>query len=152
MLVRYQIPYKIYGGLSFFARKEIKDAIAYLRVIVNQDDDFSFQRIINEPKRKIGPSLINKLRILANDNKISLFKAIDQNVGSGIGVEALKNFKTKILYLNSLVNNMPLPKLLDLILDETGYIESLKKDEDSYEDRIDNLKELKSVLKEAEPN
>lgn len=150
MLVRYQIPYKIYGGLSFFARKEIKDAIAYLRVIVNQDDDFSFQRIINEPKRKIGPSLINKLRILANDNKISLFKAIDQNVGSGIGVEALKTFKTKILHLNSLVNNMSLPKLLDLILDETGYIESLKKDEDSYEDRIDNLKELKSVLKEAE--
>ncbi len=64
-LIKYQIPYRIYGGLSFFARKEIKDMIAYLRVMIYPEDDFSFMRIVNEPKRKIGSALLEKLNLHA---------------------------------------------------------------------------------------
>ena len=151
MLIRYQIPYKIYGGLSFFARKEIKDMIAYLRVLIHPDDDFSFRRIINEPKRKIGPALLEKLAIQAQMNKTSLFKCIDiYNMSTGMGVVALKSFKSVMDTITAQINNVRLMDLIDMILSETGYEEALKKDEDTYSDRIGNIKEFKSVLKEAE--
>lgn len=150
MLVRYKIPYKIYGGLSFFQRKEIKDIIAYLRVIINNNDDFSFRRIINEPKRKIGPALLEKLSIISNDNNISLYMAIDYIKASGLGVTALKEFKVIIESIKAQINNIKLSDLVDIILNETNYEESLKKDEDTYKERLDNIKELKSVLREAD--
>lgn len=150
MLIRYQIPYKIYGGLSFFARKEIKDIIAYLRVLVHSDDDFSFRRIINEPKRKIGPALLEKLSIEAKNNNVSLYDAIPTISGSGIGITALKAFKDVMDTIRAQIENVCLRDLVDLILENTGYEEALKKDEDSYHDRIGNVKELKSVLREAE--
>lgn len=151
MLVKYQIPYKIYGGLSFFARKEIKDLIAYLRLIVHPDDDFSFRRIINEPKRKIGPTLLEKLSIHAEENNLSLFDSIDTyDKSSGMGVVALRSFKMLIETIKAQLENVRLMDLVDMIVTETGYDEELKKDEDTYDDRIGNIKEFKSVLKEAE--
>ncbi len=150
MLVRYQIPYKVYGGLSFFSRKEIKDIIAYLRVIIHPEDDFSFRRIINEPKRKIGPALIEKLTQVAFSNQTSLYLSIDTYSGKGQAVEALKNFKEVLDSIHAQVNNVRLKDLVDIILKETGYEEALKKDMDTYDDRMGNIKELKSVLKEAE--
>ena len=150
MLVRYQIPYKIYGGLSFFSRKEIKDIVAYLRVIVFKNDDLSFRRIINEPKRKIGPKMIENLTNVANENNISLFEAIDSYEGKGMAVDQLKHFKSIINDIASQIENVKLKDLVDIILENTGYEAELKKDEDSYEDRIENIKELKSVLKEAD--
>ena len=150
MLVRYQIPYKIYGGLSFFARKEIKDIIAYLRVIVYKDDDISFRRIINEPKRKIGPKMLENLTNIANENNLSLFDSIEKYYGKGIAVDALNNFKSVINDIKAQLENVKLKDLVDIILENTGYEAELKKDEDSYEDRIGNIKELKSVLKEAD--
>lgn len=150
MLIRYQIPYKIYGGLSFFSRKEIKDMIAYLRVIASPQDDFSFRRIINEPKRKIGPSLLEKLTEEAVKQNTSLYLSIDAYTQGGVGVPALKNFKKVMDSIRSQVEEVSLKELVDLILSSTGYEEALKKDEDSYADRIGNIKELKSVLKEAE--
>lgn len=150
MLVRYQVPYKIYGGLSFFARKEIKDIVAYLRVIVYKDDDISFRRIINEPKRKIGPKMLENLTNIANENNISLFDSIEKYYGKGIAVDALNNFKSVINDIKAQLDNVKLKDLVDIILENTGYEAELKKDEDSYEDRIGNIKELKSVLKEAD--
>lgn len=150
MLVRYQIPYKIYGGLSFFARKEIKDIIAYLRVIVYKNDDISFRRIINEPKRKIGPKMLENLTNIANENNLSLFDSIEKYEGKGIALDALKNFKSVINDIKAQLDNVKLKDLVDIILENTGYEAELKKDEDSYEDRIGNIKELKSVLKEAD--
>lgn len=150
MLVRYQIPYKIYGGLSFFARKEIKDIIAYLRVIVYKDDDISFRRIINEPKRKIGPKMLENLTNIANENNISLFDSIEKYEGKGIALDALKKFKSVVNDIRAQLDNVKLKDLVDIILENTGYEAELKKDEDSYEDRIGNIKELKSVLKEAD--
>lgn len=151
MLIKYQIPYKIYGGLSFFARKEIKDIIAYLRIIVHPDDNFSFLRIINEPKRKIGPALIEKLSIHSQELNKSLFESIETyNKSAGLGVIALKSFKMVIDSIKAQLENVRLMDLVEIILKETCYEEELKKDEDSYEDRIGNIKEFKSVLKEAE--
>ncbi|MCI5582647.1 MAG: UvrD-helicase domain-containing protein [Anaeroplasma sp.] len=150
MLIRYQIPYKIYGGLSFFSRKEIKDVVAYLRLLVNPYDNLSFRRVINEPKRKIGPSLLDKLEKLAYEKQLSLYNAIEFYEGSGLGYTALKDFKEKIDSISAQIENVKLLDLIDIILDETGYQEALRKDEDTYQDRIDNIKELKSVLKEAE--
>ena len=150
LLVRHKIPYKMYGGLSFFARKEIKDMIAYLRLLSNNDDNFSFRRIINEPKRKIGPALIEKLSNIAELNNKSLLEAIDDYSGSGLAYNALKDFKKIIKSLSAQINNVNLKDLIDLLLENTHYEDELRKDEDSYQDRMANIKELKSVLKEAE--
>ncbi|HHW7570061.1 ATP-dependent DNA helicase rep [Mannheimia haemolytica] len=76
LLMQNRIPYKISGGTSFFARAEIKDMMAYLRLVVNQDDDAAFLRIVNTPKREIGAATLEKLGILANEKQISLFEAI----------------------------------------------------------------------------
>ena len=149
VLVRNNIPYKIYGGLSFFSRKEIKDMIAYLRLIIHNDDDFSFRRIINEPKRKIGDVTIKKLDDIKLINNCSLFEAIDYYEGSGAAANNLVRFKTVIDEIKTKVNEIQLPKIIDLILEKTGYEEALKQDEDTYLDRLENIKEFKSVLKEA---
>ncbi|STY63583.1 DNA helicase Rep [Mannheimia haemolytica] len=76
LLMQNRIPYKISGGMSFFARAEIKDMMAYLRLVVNQDDDAAFLRIVNTPKREIGAATLEKLGILANEKQVSLFEAI----------------------------------------------------------------------------
>ncbi|MFU2097424.1 DNA helicase Rep [Mannheimia haemolytica] len=76
LLMQNRIPYKISGGTSFFARAEIKDMMAYLRLVVNQDDDAAFLRIVNTPKREIGAATLEKLGILANEKQVSLFEAI----------------------------------------------------------------------------
>ena len=150
-LIKHQIPYIIYGGMSFFSRKEIKDMVAYLRLLINYDDNFSFRRIINEPKRKIGPSLLEKLEACAKDNNVSLFNSIDIYDGSGLGVKALKDFKKMIESIYKTLDNQELPDLIDILLSETGYENYLRTtlDEDQFSDKIQNIKELKSVLKEA---
>jgi len=150
ILIRYQIPYKIYGGLSFFARKEIKDMIAYLRLLVHSDDDFSFKRVVNEPKRKIGTQVLNKLHEIAISNNSSLYEAIPYYTGKGQGATSLLEFKNIIDSIAAQIENIPLKKLIDLIIKETQYDMELKKDEDTYLDRLANIKEFQSVLKETE--
>ena len=148
VLVRYQIPYTMYGGLSFFQRKEIKDLVAYLRLMVNYNDDFSFKRIVNEPKRKIGNSSIDKLSVIASEHNISLFEAIDYMDGKP--ASKLKEFKEIIISLENCIESSKLKDLVDIVIEETGYLESLKNDMDTYDDRYSNLKEFRSVLKEAD--
>ena len=149
MLIKYQIPYKIYGGLSFFARKEIKDMIAYLRVLVHPDDDFSFMRIINEPKRKIGSVLLEKLNMHANLNNLSLFNSIPTFEAKGIGVKALIEFHKMMTSIREQLNNIPLKNIIDILLEETGYKDMLLV-EDPENERIGNIYELKNVLKETD--
>lgn len=149
LLIKYQIPYKIYGGLSFFARKEIKDMIAYLRVIVYPEDDFSFLRIVNEPKRKIGASLLEKLHGHANYENCSLYQSIPTFDGKGAGYNGLKDFYNTIQSIKEQVNNVPLMKLIDIILEETGYKAMLAVDDPEHE-RLENVYELKNVLKETD--
>ncbi len=148
-LIKNKIPYKIYGGLSFFSRKEIKDMISYLRVIIYPEDDFSFIRIINEPKRKIGSALLEKLTIHANSNNLSLYEAIPTFEGSGVGFKALKNFYKMIEDIKAQLNNIPLIKLIDIIIEESGYKNMLNLEDPDHE-RLENIYELKTVLKETD--
>ena len=106
-LVKERIPYRIYGGLSFFARKEIKDIIAYLRLLINHNDDFSFGRIINEPKRKIGDAIITKLKQASEENgNLSLYDSIPYYVGSGQGATNLREFKEKMDSIYATIENV----------------------------------------------
>ena len=142
ILVKNQIPYVIYGGLSFFARKEIKDVVAYLRLILNNDDNISLLRIVNEPKRKIGGTTLEKLDKLASENEISLFQAIDL-----LNNNNLNEFKKLIISLSNEVLNMSITKFYDLVLMKTGYLDYLKANDE--EERIENVNEFRSVLSEA---
>lgn len=151
-LNKYRLPYEIYGGISFFSRKEIKDICAYLRLIISHDDDFSFERIVNEPKRKIGPAMISKLKDNRNLNNQSLFDSIDSLSASGNGYNSLIDFKFTILELEEDLNNNEeaLTNIVDKILDKTGYRKMLKESGEDGEDRLENIKELKSLIKEYE--
>jgi len=151
-LIKYKIPYEMYGGISFFSRKEIKDICAYLRLIVNQNDDFSFERIVNEPKRKIGPAMISKLREEGIKNHCSLFDAINNLSTSGNGYNSLIDFKFTILELREDLDNkdMEFIDIIDKIIEKTGYKAMLKESGDEGEDRLNNIMEMKSILKDAE--
>ncbi|MGM9972310.1 MAG: ATP-dependent helicase, partial [Anaeroplasmataceae bacterium] len=150
--VKYKIPYIIYGGISFFQRKEIKDMIAYLRLIVNHSDDFSLKRIINEPKRKIGAALLSKLSDKALEYNVSLFDAIDYLDRKGQGYTSLLDFKFKIIELLDDLNNEEndITKIIDIILEKTGYYDMLKELGEEGNERLDNVRELKTVIKEAD--
>lgn len=151
VLIQNHIPYKIYGALSFFSRKEIKDMIAYIRVIVNSEDDFSFSRIVNEPKRKIGNAILEKLAMHAGTLGLSLFDAIPSFTSNAQGGKALKDFHKMMISFKEQIENIPLHKLIDLLLDETGY-KTMLITEDPENERLDNIYELQNVLKELEEN
>lgn len=144
LLLKYQIPYKIYGNISFYSRAEIKDMIAYLKLIVNHDDDFAFLRIVNVPRRKIGPTTISKLTDIKNIQETSLFEAIDV-----LDNDNLNKFKKLILELSDELNNLKnLPDIIDIICEKTGYFDELKRlnDEEVAIDKINNVKEFKSYI------
>ncbi len=150
ILVKYQMPYKIYGGLSFFSRKEIKDIIAFLRLIVDNNDDFSFKRIANIPKRGVGDGILNKLSTVAINKSLSLFDAIAFYTGKGQGANGLIDFRGIITSISAQIENVSLVDLIDMILKEANYEAELKSDMDTYDDRMQNIKEFKSVLKETD--
>ena len=133
------------GSVYFYNRKEIKDLMAYLKLIYNKDDDVSLTRIINVPRRKIGKVTIDKLISKANDLNCSMYDAID----SGKELE----FKNIISYLRENKDNYTLTKFIDLILEKTGIIKELE-EENSIEaqTRIENLNEFKSIAYQFEEN
>ena len=139
--VKHNIPYIIYGGVGYYSRKEVKDIIAYLRLIVDLNDDFSFKRIVNVPKRKIGEKVLGDLTNISISRNVSLFEAIDYSNNN-----LLLNFKKLILDLQDDLKHVSLDHLIDLILDKTLYLNMLEQAEE--EDRIDNVKELKSIMKD----
>ncbi|MBE6149741.1 MAG: ATP-dependent DNA helicase PcrA [Firmicutes bacterium] len=137
-LVLNNIPYKVVGSVYFYNRKEIKDLMAYLKLIYNKDDDVSLLRVINVPRRKIGKVTIEKLKKEANLNNCSLYDAIKES-------KELE-FKNIIEELRSKKDDMSLSDFVDLVLEKTGLIKELE-DEKTIESetRIENLKEFKSV-------
>ena len=137
-LVLSNIPYKVVGSLYFYNRKEIKDLMAYLKLIYNKDDDVSLLRVINVPRRKIGKVSIDKLKEKANLENSSLYDAITD------GKEL--EFKKLIEELRSKKDDMSLSDFVDLVLDKTGLIKELEEENSiESETRIENLKEFKSV-------
>lgn len=152
VLLRQGIPYTIYGGLSFFARKEVKDILAYIRLIIDYDDSFSFKRIVNEPKRKIGPALIKRLEDCARENNCSLFKAIDLIDRGGQGYNSLLDFKFTIIELEEYLSSEDhkMNEIVDFIINRTGYKAMLKAEGDEGEERLKNVEELTTVLIETD--
>ena len=139
--VKHNIPYIIYGGVGYYSRKEVKDIIAYLRLIVDTNDDFSFKRIVNVPKRKIGDKVIGELTKISQDKGVSLFEAINY-----FNNNLLQTFKKMIVDLQEDLKVVNLDHLIDRILNKTGYLAILEQAEE--DDRIDNVKELKSIMKD----
>ena len=144
-LVLSNIPYKVVGSVYFYNRKEIKDLMAYLKLIYNKDDDVSLMRIINVPRRKIGKMTIDKLREKANDLNVSLYDAID----SGKELE----FKNLIEELRSQKDEMTLANFIQLVLDKTNLIKELERENTiEAETRIENLNEFKTIAIQFEEN
>ncbi len=143
MFLKANIPYKVVGSYYFYSRKEIKDLICYLRLILNNNDEISLRRVINVPKRGIGESTLARLEKEAREQNISMFQAINK------GKEQI--FKELILHLTEESENITLTELIDLILEETGIRQEYEND-NSLESqlRLDNLEEFKSITKTYE--
>ncbi len=148
------IPYRIIGGIKFYERAEIKDCIAYLRCIYQPMDDLSFERIINVPKRSIGDTTLKNISEFAKKNKCSLEVAAKNLIENNrikpktkIGLSSLLNLLAKWRYdLKKKTNHN---KLLQIVLDESGYSEMLKNKKDlENENRLENIKELLNAMKE----
>ena len=142
-MLKENLPYKVIGSLYFYSRKEIKDLIAYLRIIYNSKDNVSLLRVINTPKRGIGLKTIDNLTEKADQNNSSIYEAIS----SGKELE----FKKTIEKLKELSNELTLTELIEKVLDATGLKKELE-DEKTLESeiRLENLEEFKSITKSFE--
>ena len=153
ILRRENIPYKIIGGLKFYERKEIKDIIAYLRLIQNTSDNLSFKRIINEPKRGIGKTSLDEIEKIANANEISMYSVLKEAENYGLNRVFLKSreFINAIEELIAKKDQLKISELIKLTLKKTGYTKALE-DENTIEseNRIENLNEFLTVAIEFE--
>ena len=149
------LPYRIIGGTKFYERAEIKDCVAYLRIVYQNQDDLSFERIINVPKRSIGDFTIKQINEFAKINKITLETASKKLIENNqikpktkIGLISILNLIEK--WRNDLnIKNINHIKLLQIILDESGYSQMLKDKKDlENENRLENIKELINAMKE----
>ena len=144
------VPYKIIGGINFYARKEIKDLLAYLKTVDNAVDDLAVRRIINVPKRGIGATTLTRVQEYASEKEISFYDALRQaeNVPAlGRSVPKLKSFVTFIQSLRTMAEEISVRELLETILDETGYVKELEAEgTEEAEARIENIDELISKV------
>ena len=156
MLMRESVPYKVFSGLRFYDRKEIKDIIAYLRVVYNPNDDVSLARIINEPKRKIGNATLEKARNIAREKETSLYDVIshaDDYHEFKTAIKKLLSFSEIIQSLIKLKDTVTIEELTGRILNDTGYMPALvMEDTTESKTRIENLGEFISVITEFEKN
>lgn len=149
------LPYKIVGGFKFYERKEVKDIISYLRVIQNPDEDLSLRRIINIPKRGIGDSTMSAITQYARNTGDSLFGTLLEvdNI-SGVSTKARKGIKEFVKIMSDLMGiaeTERVSKLVKEVLERTGYLSELEKDEDDVsQTRAENIKELLSATLEFE--
>ena len=149
------LPYRILGGTKFYERAEIKDCIAYLRLIYQEKDDLAFERIVNNPKRSVGESTIKNIYEFSKENKLCLersaIKMLETNlikpkakIGLSLFLNALKKWRDDLNF-----KKFSHVKLLQIILDESGYSSMLKNKKDlENENRLENIKELLSAMKE----
>ncbi len=154
-LVRWRIPYTIFGGLRFYDRKEIKDAIAYLKVLVNNADNISLLRIINIPRRGIGKTTIQKLNDISNKLNLPLWEVINDKASLietiGRSSKGINQFTELMNELSCYLENAGPAKLLQLILEKSGYLnELIMSGSDESEDRRNNLQELVNAATQYE--
>ncbi len=154
-LMRSGVPYKLIGGQKFYDRREVKDIIAYLRVINNPADSISLSRIVNVPKRGIGDSSVEKVREMANQNDISLYSAMLDIEEAGILTKRATNSMVKFIsMMNTFImkkDDMTPSEIIKEIIDKTEYIDELKKEQDKDKvDRVQNVQEFYSAAVEFE--
>ena len=152
-LIKRALPYIMVGGTKFYDRKEIKDVLAYLRVLYNPFDDLSLLRIINVPKRSIGATTVSKLRDYARENGTSLFMTLTQlhlvDTIKGKTKEKLEEFGVLIFTLVAEMDDKSVLDILEAILDRTGYLAQLEESTDPQDQaRAENIGELLSVAKD----
>jgi DNA helicase-2/ATP-dependent DNA helicase PcrA len=154
VLLKSNIPYQIVGGLKFYDRKEIKDILAYLRVIANPNDDISLLRIINVPKRGIGASSIDKIVSYASENGLSVFEALGEleHIGLSARIAAsLIEFRRQLEQWAQLQDYVSVTELVEEVLDKSGYREMLKAEKTlEAQSRLENIDEFLSVTKHFE--
>ena len=153
ILRREDIPYKIIGGLKFYERKEIKDAIAYLRLIFNPSDNLSLKRIINEPKRGVGKTSLDNVAKIAEDSNVSMYEVIKNAADYGLNRVFVntREFVEQIEYLISKKEELKISELIKETLNKTGYTKALENENTvEAESRIQNLEELLTVAIEFE--
>jgi DNA helicase-2/ATP-dependent DNA helicase PcrA len=154
-LIQARVPYRVYGGLRFFERAEIKDALAYLRLMTNRDDDASFERVVNLPPRGIGAKSVDAIRAAARAAGSSLWRAAAAGVAageSGRASGALLTFMQLIEKLARGIDALPLQSQVDQTITGSGLIEHYQKDKaDRGEARVENLLELVSAARGYEP-
>ncbi|WP_026975938.1 DNA helicase PcrA [Alicyclobacillus contaminans] len=146
------VPYRIFGGLKFYERKEIKDILSYLRLLLNPDDDISLERVINVPKRGIGAGTLDKLRTFAANYGLSLYRALERAGDAGLGsraVAALTSFLNTLDPLIRMREFLNVTELTEAVYERTGYLEALQREKTLEADaRVENLKEFLSVTRE----
>ncbi|MCK9521380.1 MAG: ATP-binding domain-containing protein [Dehalococcoidia bacterium] len=155
-LVRHRIPYRIVGGVRFYQRREIKDLIAYLRLIHNRLDEASLLRVINVPARAIGDRTLQRLRDYGAELGLTTWDAAEavaqgRNV-PGIAARAANAVRGFVLLINGLreQRELPLEDLLDAVLAETGYMRYLQDGEGDAQDRLENVLQLRAVMSQYE--
>jgi DNA helicase-2/ATP-dependent DNA helicase PcrA len=150
--LRLNIPYKVIGSRKFYERKEIKDMVAYLRVLANPHDNLSLQRIINVPNRKIGARTLGELQQWAGDQNISLYSAIrriDEHPTLGKAAKtAISGFGKLLADLTGAIEELSLPELVDRIAERSGYGPELRANPDQELDRWANVLELRRVAED----
>jgi len=153
-LIKNRIPYKVYSGISFYRRKELKDTLAYLRLVVNNHDDEALLRIINYPKRSIGDTTMEKIQLAASDNEISCWTVIENINDFGLDINAgtlsrIEDFKVMIQMFTSQLYTINAYDLAKDVIFKSGLIRELKSDDDpDNANRVENIEELLNGIQE----
>ena len=155
-LLKSNIPYTMVGGTKFYSRKEIRDIIAYLNLIANLSDNISFERIINEPKRGIGPGTVEKIRDFANMQEMSMLDASANIMLSGIkgkAAQSIWDFANMVLDLREQLDQLSITELVEAVLEKTGYVDILNAQATlESKARVENIEEFLSVTKNFDDN
>jgi DNA helicase-2/ATP-dependent DNA helicase PcrA len=155
-LMNASLPYRVYGGLRFFERQEIKDTLAYLRLISNRDDDSAFERVVNRPTRGIGARTVEAMRSYSRSNSCSMWRAagaIASNELSGRASKAVISFLNLIERADRETSGLELHEQVDHTISASGLVEFFRKEKgERAETRIENLEELVSAAKSFERN
>jgi len=156
-LLRENIAYRIYGGQRFYDRLEIKNALSYLRLLVNRDDDTAFERVVNTPTRGVGGKTVENIRLYAREQGCSLWQAasqmLDQKQLTARAHNAVGSFLNIINELDAAANDLPLEEQAELMLDKTGLLNFHRNEKgEKGQARVENLEELINACRVFDPN
>lgn len=155
-LIRSGVPYRVYGGQRFYDRMEIRNALAYLRLVMNRNDDAAMERVINVPTRGIGAKAVEMIRVTARDQGCSLWDAVAKLIGGGVsarGASALQGFVDLVNQLDEHSKGLPLHEQTDHVIQASGLLKFHKEEKgEKGQTRVENLEELVSATRAFDPD